>query len=122
MLDHLYVFRAGFDQYKIGVSKKVDSRLKHLQTGNPEKIEIIHTLESRHAYTIEKILHQKLDQFRLQGEWFELSPAVAEWLSRFIFTLEQVDRMFEEAGFPNFWKPDPNLMIAVINNQAKRCG
>lgn len=58
--------------YKIGVSKDVNKRVKQLQTGNPEPIEIIKTFLSKYPYKIESILHRRYNYKHVQGECFYL--------------------------------------------------
>lgn len=58
--------------YKIGVSKDVNKRVKQLQTGNPEKIEIIKTFLSKYPYKIESVLHRRYKYKNVQGECFYL--------------------------------------------------
>jgi len=60
---------------KIGVSKDPDYRLKRLQTGNPNKLEVIAAIPfdiEKDAYTMERSLHWIAENKyqRLIGEWF----------------------------------------------------
>lgn len=59
--------------YKIGVSKNPNKRLNDLQTGNPSPIKILYLYESKNAYKIEKVLHNRYSHFNTHLEWFELS-------------------------------------------------
>jgi len=70
----IYLIRSG-DKYKIGVSttKNINNRVKNLQTGNSEKVEILKVFESEYANLIEKTLHREFITKKLIGEWFELS-------------------------------------------------
>lgn len=66
--------------YKIGVSKNVNNRLLQLQTGSAVKCQVVKFYETKNAYKIEKVLHQKYwsmkyddhDFKTLVGEWFKL--------------------------------------------------
>ena len=60
------------DLYKIGVSKHVRKRLKENQTGNGNKLEIIHIVPSEMPYKVEAIIHQRWQNKRKNGEWFFL--------------------------------------------------
>jgi hypothetical protein len=64
-------------RYKIGSTraKKVDKRLKQLQTGNSSELYIKETFETEHPFKLEKMLHNHFENKRLSGEWFELSEA-----------------------------------------------
>jgi hypothetical protein len=72
----LEVDKNGDEFYKIGVSKNIpEKRLKQLQTGNPNKIEVLKTYESKNYKTIEKWLHKKysLNKTQSDNEWFQLT-------------------------------------------------
>lgn len=52
------------------------SRIKELQTGNPEKLEVVLTVECKDrasARDLERFLHQSLSGINILGEWFSLS-------------------------------------------------
>lgn len=53
---------------KIGVANDMTKRLRGLQSGNPERLKVVHTLAG--DYTDEKHLHGALAAWRLSGEWF----------------------------------------------------
>lgn len=76
MRDKAYVYLlkvSGEGIYKIGVSKNVERRVKQLQTGNPEKIEIIKTFLSQYPYKIENVLHRRYKVKHVFGECFQLT-------------------------------------------------
>ena len=58
--------------YKIGISKNPQKRLKQLQTGNSSELELVETYKSKYANKIEKTLHNLLSHYKKEGEWFEL--------------------------------------------------
>ena len=67
--DDLYIIQSdNFGAIKIGRSKDPQKRLKELQTGNPNKLKLIATFKDKGW--LEKILHEKLAKYRLNGEWF----------------------------------------------------
>lgn len=68
----VYLLRSN-ENYKIGIAKDVNKRIKQLQTGNPYKIELIGSYESMHASKIETTLHNQYSHEREMGEWFTLS-------------------------------------------------
>lgn len=58
--------------YKIGESKNPEKRVKQLQTGNHLYLRLIKIYDNlEYAKIIERILHTKLDNYRLEGEWFK---------------------------------------------------
>ena len=67
--DSLYIIQSDVTgMIKIGRSKDPQKRLKQLQTGKPKKLKLI--AEFRGQGWKEKILHEELRKFRLEGEWF----------------------------------------------------
>lgn len=68
--DDLYIIQSDVSgNIKIGRSKDPQKRLKQLQTGNPNKLKLI--AEFKGEGWKEKILHDRLAFYRLEGEWFK---------------------------------------------------
>ena len=67
-------------KYKIGSTraKKIETRLKQLQTGNSSELYIKDSFETEHPFKLEKMLHNHFKSSNLIGEWFELSEADTE--------------------------------------------
>ena len=62
----------GTDNYKIGSTKDITSRLKSLKTGNPN-ISMIASRQSFNRVADEKMLHSIFKSSRIGGEWFALT-------------------------------------------------
>jgi hypothetical protein len=61
------------DTYKIGVTRgSVEKRIKKLQTGNGGEIYLVSSYETEKPFFMEKMLHTKYANNRLEGEWFKL--------------------------------------------------
>lgn len=56
---------------KIGISGDPCERLKRIQTGYPWPLDIWLELAIANPAKVEKILHTKFQEFRLNGEWFD---------------------------------------------------
>jgi hypothetical protein len=69
----VYLIKAESSIYKIGTSKHPEKRIRQLQTGNQEKLELINTFESKYATLLESTLHQKYAHLKENGEWYGLS-------------------------------------------------
>lgn len=69
----VYVIGPEGGPYKIGVSGGIGQRLKDLQTGNWERLELVCSCEGNEALELE--LHHLFKNCRLQGEWFNLSSS-----------------------------------------------
>jgi len=74
---YIYVLRKKANSnapIKIGKAKDPVKRLKGLQTGNPEKLRIIHLVKCRsemHSRSIEQELHSRLKKYKMTGEWYK---------------------------------------------------
>ena len=72
----VYLIRAtlhdGSYQYKVGVSKHVDKRLKQNKTSNPNGLELIKTFYSKYPYLVETALKNNFKLKQIEGEWFLL--------------------------------------------------
>lgn len=67
---HLYVLQCN-NMLKIGVTNDIDKRIKNLQTGNAEPIELLYLEERKNPTKAEKFLHNYFQKNRKKGEWFE---------------------------------------------------
>jgi predicted DNA-binding transcriptional regulator AlpA len=75
------IYFAGFGNYvKIGRSENVEARIKELQTGSPEKIEVYFVLQEDRIS--EADFHRTFAQYRTNGEWFRREGALAEFIDR----------------------------------------
>jgi len=69
----VYLIRGNDGKYKIGIAKNPSQRIKQLQTGNSDKLQLIETYQSENASKIESALHNRYGHVRNEGEWFDLS-------------------------------------------------
>ena len=76
---HIYVVHTN-GYHKIGRSSNVKERINGLRATVPTPLELICTIPSTDTYTDEKNLHERFDDKRTQGEWFELTEEDIEWL------------------------------------------
>ena len=65
----LYVITDGED-FKIGVAKDPEKRIRQLQTGNKKKLEFVLLEQKNNAHKVEHYLHGQLGKYRIKGEWF----------------------------------------------------
>ena len=62
----------GTDNYKIGrTSRNINNRLKELQTGSSNTLQLVDFYETTNAY-LEQMLHARYLPFKKKGEWFEM--------------------------------------------------
>jgi hypothetical protein len=70
----VYLIKAG-SHYKIGRSNAAGRRAHELAIQLPERLEIVHVLDTDDAVGIEKYWHQRFASRRANGEWFALTKA-----------------------------------------------
>ncbi|MDY0268800.1 GIY-YIG nuclease family protein [Trichloromonas sp.] len=88
--------------YKIGYTKStVNSRLKNLQTGCPNKIIIVDEYQSDYSKIIEKTLHNIYRHKKVNGEWFKLD-------------------IYDEVNFINNCKKYETINIYLNENNIKK--
>ena len=64
----------GILQWKVGLSKHPNKRLKELKTANPniKDIHALYEINNRElAYKTEALIKKRLKEFKINGEWFE---------------------------------------------------
>lgn len=74
----IYFARCG-DCIKIGYSGSSKLRLRDLQVGNPEPLELIGWMRGPQA--VERSLHCKFDRLRVRGEWFQAKPLLLRFIA-----------------------------------------
>ena len=67
------------DRLKIGKTKNVKQRINALRTGCPYPIECLGFIETNECTKLEKALHEKFSQFRINGEWFEKNSCIISY-------------------------------------------
>ena len=97
--DYLYIIQSDFTgMIKIGRSKDPNKRLKQLQTGNPNKLRLIASFKGEGWK--EKNLHERLEKFRLEGEWFNINCVGS--------IPEDLYEKIEYGSFDDWWKKSSN--------------
>ena len=89
----IYLLTNNNDQYKIGITKyNGKKRIKNLQTGNGDVIDVVAEFESKYNNKIESALHRKYGTKRLKGEWFSLEK---KDIQNFISECQSLHNNFE---------------------------
>jgi hypothetical protein len=73
-----FVKHNAIDPIKIGYTTDIEKRLTHLAVSSPFGLTLVGTIISDDAQAIEKELHLRFSQYRLKGEWFEITRAQVE--------------------------------------------
>ena len=84
----------GDNKYKIGSTraKDINKRLKQLQTGNSNQLYIKEYYETSKPFKLEQMLHNKLKDYNVIGEWFELPKDI---LSEFKKTCDNYQNIID---------------------------
>ncbi len=84
---YVYLLECG-GRYKVGYSKDVKKRVKQLDT-RPFKLNVVAVSQYLdNAYDWEQELHQVLDLYRIDGEWYELDGETLSFVINDIKNLE----------------------------------
>ena len=63
---------------KIGYTDNVEQRMKLMQTGNPEKLILLHL--TRGGKILEEQLHIRFSSYHYRGEWFEPAKEILDYI------------------------------------------
>ena len=118
MKQYVYIIKCGNDRVKIGISNNPSKRLEQIQTGNPDKCELVSAYQSDDARETETILHSLLSDCRLEGEWFKCSPKKLHSL-KFIFLVLGVDKA---AFWANYTGKDLTAIIMSMLEELYKIG
>jgi hypothetical protein len=86
------VSSSGDVSYKIGKSVNPQKRVKELQTGNSNKLEISCVYDTQYVNLLESTLHIHFKQFRMEGEWFAIDESVED---TFISICDKYEKNFD---------------------------
>jgi hypothetical protein len=70
----VYLMKSG-KHYKIGKATHTGNRHYQLSIQLPEKVSLVHEIQTDDPFGIEKYWHGRFQDKRLNGEWFELTPS-----------------------------------------------
>src|SRR5436853_7688747 len=82
-----FIQKGEYGPVKIGRAAYPSKRLRELQVANPEKLQLLCTIDGDH----EAELHCLFDSYRLEGEWFRYDGAVAAWICQRFHVHRRVD-------------------------------
>lgn len=85
----IYLIRSAGGMIKIGYARCWWTRLRTLQSGNPERLEML--VCSRGDPVAEERLHSAFARYRRAGEWFEPAPALMAYIADLKQAVEPLD-------------------------------
>lgn len=92
---YVYLLKCG-DKFKVGVSKNVDRRIKELDK-RPLPIKLVAKSKLVHcAFEAEREIHEWLDEYRIDGEWFDIPSGFVESVVQAIADVDDVAYGYEE--------------------------
>lgn len=72
-MKEVYLLKSSYTgYYKIGVSKNTAKRIKQLQTGTAEDIDIISVYKTDIPFKLETALHNFYSMYKVNREWYNL--------------------------------------------------
>lgn len=72
-MKEVYLLKSSYTgYYKIGVSKNTAKRIKQLQTGTSEEIDVVHIYKSDIPFKLETALHNFYSMYKVNREWYNL--------------------------------------------------
>lgn len=77
---YVYLLQSPTGAYKIGRSRDPQSRLRTFQVKLPFEVSYVAVIQSENMYSLERELHNRFEQQRVNGEWFNLSPEDVEYI------------------------------------------
>ena len=84
---YIYLIKAASEppRYKIGRTKNYHKRFRRLKECCPFPLRLIKVRKVKDMVLEEKILHEKMDKYRVWGEWFILPPeqvlSINDWFT-----------------------------------------
>lgn len=90
-----YLIESG-GRYKIGKSapgQSLTNRIRHIDTGSPFPVNLIHAVTHTQANNIEWMLHNEFKDKRVKGEWFQLDQEDVVHAISLMNYLSQLERI-----------------------------
>jgi len=70
--NYIYIIKCG-KYYKIGITKRLASRITRFRVENPYDVKLVYTRNTKYNKYLEKELHSLLKKYLHRGEWFLIS-------------------------------------------------
>lgn len=74
-MGYLYVISNG-NERKIGITENIVARLNTIQTANAAKLKVDFVIQCPNPRSLEVIIHEALEYYRMNGEWFKLTEDI----------------------------------------------
>lgn len=77
---YVYLIQSPTGNYKIGRTTDPANRLKTFEVKLPFEVEFVCVIQCENMFTVERELHQRFADKRVNGEWFSLLPDDVEYI------------------------------------------
>jgi len=96
--------------FKIGIAQDPEKRMRELQTGNPQRLELATIIESDQPARVENTLHRIYQECKHRGEWYTLPINAVNSLK----ALDRIDPDVLESVREDSrqWRYDTSLYVA----------
>jgi hypothetical protein len=109
----VYWIRAPSGYVKIGIAKNPWARLKELQTGHHERLEMYCATDCEAdgvlAIDYERALHEFLAPLRVQGEWFKFDARAFAIAERLAWHKLRCPQMWDR-----WWRADHTMVVKAV--------
>ena len=85
------------NRLKIGYAEDPSKRIPSIQTSSPFQLEVLLIIDG--DYSIERDLHQKFQDFRVSGEWFEFNDDIKSFINEHLVNDRKYEFGFENSEF-----------------------
>lgn len=120
--DSIYILKNElFNGLKIGFTNNINVRLSSLNTAVPSNYEVVRVFNVESGAYAEKFVHKELDRYRVNREFFDLSPeAAVKEVSRALekFNTYKIESMKTQKKEIK----SPAHMVDFLRKQRKRVG
>ena len=95
---NVYIMKNSVGLYKIGISNNPERRLRQIENSSGLDVSIVRLFSVKtKARSVEAFLHEKLKDYRKNGEWFSFDNAVLEeTIPKLIFYAENPTVVYKE--------------------------
>jgi len=109
-------WRTSHPVIKIGKATDIGKRIAELSTASPINLVLVASIQSDNAIKLEGHLHKTFAKHRLNGEWFELNPAMIKTLRNRYLVSDRFDELFDFSRSPEQAEIDAlKLQISELN-------
>jgi hypothetical protein len=112
--DVYFIKAEGVNPIKNGHTFNLNRRLEQIKTYLPTNIEIVGLIHDKNPAKIEREIHKELKDYRMNGEWFNISESMANKIIEKYSELQPLILVFFNIGNNNIYITSTNYIDNVI--------